>query len=169
MKRFLNNLLIILLTGNLLAACTGAATPTAPTVVPTDGILAPTNTATLALSDPSISAPLPNTYDYYFRYFVDPKYGEFWNMLDTIDHKPVGDMPKAWPWKSAYHSFEHALVGYITSQQLESQPVTLYYAFVTPAAPESIHSFYLSAAQKTSETSNVQGTTDYKVTFTGVQ
>jgi hypothetical protein len=42
-------------------------------------------------------------------------------------------LPKQWQWKNAYHSFEHALVGYIVAQQLQGEPVTLYYAF--PADP----------------------------------
>jgi hypothetical protein len=38
-------------------------------------------------------------------------------------------MPKTWKWKNAYHSLEHALVGYISSQQIHGEPVTLYFAF----------------------------------------
>jgi len=125
-------------------------------------------TATLALRDPSLETYLPQTYDYYFRYFVDPQYGEVWNTVNAITHKPIGDMPKAWPWKSAYHSFEHTLVGYITSQQLESQPVTLYYAFVAPPSPADVQPYFFSAAQQKIETVTYQGMTVYKVTFTGV-
>ena len=42
---------------------------------------------------------------------------------------PSDMSPKQWEWKNAYHSFEHALVGYIVAQQLNDKPVTLYYAF----------------------------------------
>jgi len=125
--------------------------------------------ATLALTDPSFAVYLPQTYDYYFRYFVDSKSGEVWTTVNANTHKSLGDMPKSWPWKSAYHSFEHALVGYITAQQLESQPVTLYYAFVAPPSSADIHPYYFTASQETSETVNNQGTTIYKVTFTGVR
>lgn len=125
-------------------------------------------TATLALSDPSLEAYLPQTYDYYFKYFVDPQNGEVWTTVNAITHKPVGGMPKAWPWKSAYHSFEHALVGYITTQQIESQPVTLYYAFVAPPTSADIHPYFFSAAQQSSETTNEQGIKVYKVTFMGI-
>ena len=125
-------------------------------------------TATLALSDPSLAAYLPQTYDYYFRHFIDPQYGGVWTTVNATTQKPEGGMPKAWPWKSAYHSFEHALVGYITSQQLESSPVTLYYAFVAPPAPADIHPYFFSAEQETTETTTDQGITVYKITFTGV-
>jgi mannose/cellobiose epimerase-like protein (N-acyl-D-glucosamine 2-epimerase family) len=126
-------------------------------------------TATLALGDPTLTAYLPFTYDYYFQYFVDHQYGEVWTTVNAITHEPEGNMMKAWPWKSAYHSFEHTLVGYLTSQQFASQPATLYYAFVAPPSPEDIHPYFFSAAQETSETVNEQGTTVYKVTFTGIQ
>jgi hypothetical protein len=125
--------------------------------------------ATMALTDPSFIKYLPPTYDFYFRYFVDPQYGEVWNTVNAKTHQSVGGMPKAWPWKSAYHSFQHALIGYITAQQIASQPVTLYYAFVAPPAPATIHPYFFYAAQETSETLNNQGTKVYKVTFTGVR
>jgi len=125
--------------------------------------------ATLAMTDPSYAAYLPQTYDYYFRYFVDPQYGEVWTTVNALTHKSLGDMPKAWPWKSAYHSYEHALVGYITSQQLAAQPATLYYAFITQPKLADVHPYYFNASQQTSETINDQGMTFYKVTFTGIR
>ncbi len=88
--------------------------------------------------------------------------------MNAITNKPVGSMPKALSWKSAYHSFEHALVGYFTSQQLVSKPVTLYYAFVAPPAPADIHPYFFGAAHETAETTTDQGITVYKITFTGV-
>ena len=84
---------------------------------------------TLALSDPKFVQYLPRAYDYWFTHFVDKDFGEVWNSVDGRTHAPVRQAPKQWEWKNAYHSFEHALVGYIVGQQLNDRPITLYYAF----------------------------------------
>ena len=85
---------------------------------------------TFALQDEDIAAYLPYTAEYFFQYFVDHEYGEIWTMVDGKTNQPkAGSLPKAWPWKSAYHSFEHAMIGYITGAQLAGEQVTLYYAF----------------------------------------
>lgn len=73
--------------------------------------------ATLAAGDPTFAQPLRRTYDYWFTHFVDKVYGEVWNTVDGRTHAPMRELPKQWPWKTAYHSFEHALVGYIVAQQ----------------------------------------------------
>jgi mannose/cellobiose epimerase-like protein (N-acyl-D-glucosamine 2-epimerase family) len=96
------------------------------------------------LQDPALAAYLPQTADYYFRYFVDHEYGEVWTNVDASTNGPKeGSLPKAWPWKNAYHSFEHALLGYITAQQMNGQPVTLYYAFEEAPAESTIQPYFL--------------------------
>ena len=99
---------------------------------------------TLALSDVAAGQDLPQTNDYWFRHFVDPQYGEVWNGVNYDKNTPQRDMPKSWQWKSAYHDFEHALVGYITSQWLHSQPVTLHYAFGGDVDQNTIHPYFFS-------------------------
>src|SRR5262249_13909359 len=79
-----------------------------------------------------------------FRKFVDPVYGEVWNSVDGRTHMPIRVRPKQWQWKNAYHSFEHALVGYITSQQLDRNLVTLYYAFPDDTTPNFVQPYYFS-------------------------
>jgi len=101
--------------------------------------------ATLALADMRAGRYLPRTNDYWFRYFVDRQHGEVWNGVNYGTNAPQRDFPKAWAWKNAYHSFEHALVGYITAQQLHRQPVKLHYAFVRDVGTESIRPYYFSA------------------------
>ena len=66
---------------------------------------------------------LPQSTADYFDKFVDPKYGEVWTALNP-DGTPKTDMPKAWHWKAAYHTFEHTLVGYITAQGMRRLPAT---------------------------------------------
>ena len=94
---------------------------------------------TLALSDVAAGQYLPQTAAYWFNYFVDHQYGEVWNGLNYPANTPQKSYPKAWQWKNAYHDFEHTLVGYITSQWLLGQPVTLHYAFTNPVDQTTIH------------------------------
>ncbi|MCX6611739.1 MAG: hypothetical protein NTW74_12915, partial [Acidobacteria bacterium] len=85
--------------------------------------------ATMAINNKDTAKYLESTYTYWFDKFVDPTYGEVWTtVLNATGKPPVDDLHKQWPWKNGYHSLEHALVGYITSQQFNNQPVTLYYA-----------------------------------------
>lgn len=125
---------------------------------------------TLALRDPSFAQYLPSTYDYWFRYFVDPVYGEVWNGLDGKTNAPQRQLPKQWQWKNAYHSFEHALVSYIVTSQLEGSPVTLYYAFQTDPPVDAIRPYYFYGTVQGLQASNdSRGRKITKVTFTDVQ
>jgi len=82
---------------------------------------------------------LPRTYDYWFTNFVDPAFGDVWTtVLAATNRPPAEDLPKQWPWKNGYHSFEHALAGYITSRQLQGESVSFYYAH----PPQDIRPYY---------------------------
>jgi mannose/cellobiose epimerase-like protein (N-acyl-D-glucosamine 2-epimerase family) len=125
--------------------------------------------ATLALRDPSFRRYLPTAYDYWFRHFVDPVYGEVWNGVDGKTHAPMRRLPKHWKWKSAYHSFEHALVGYIVAQQLRGEPVTLYYAFSGDPPATSAQPYYFSGTIAGIEpVADDQGRQTQKITFSNV-
>jgi mannose/cellobiose epimerase-like protein (N-acyl-D-glucosamine 2-epimerase family) len=100
--------------------------------------------ASLALAKPEAARYLPATYDYWQRYFVDPQYGEVWTELDGRTNQPKTELPKAWPWKNAYHSTEHALVAYITTAQLQNKPVTLWFAFKQTPGAEAIRPYFFN-------------------------
>lgn len=86
--------------------------------------------ASIVLQDPSVTAYLSQTYNYWLKYFVDREHGEVWSTLDANTNKSkAGSVPKQWIWKNGYHSLEHTLVAYITTQQIENKPIVLYYAF----------------------------------------
>ena len=122
---------------------------------------------TLALDDVNLGRYLPQTADYWFKYFVDPQYGEVWNGVNYGVNTPQRDYPKAWAWKSAYHSFEHALVGYITAQYLRGQPAKLHYAFQKPVDQALIHPYYFpGTAQAIDRTADAAGNEYQTVTFT---
>ena len=122
----------------------------------------------LALGDLSAGRYLPQTADYWFKYFVDPLYGEVWNGVNYGTNTPQRDYPKAWAWKSAYHSFEHALVGYITAQYLHGQPVKLHYAFQKPVDQAFIHPYYFPGTYQSMEvTRDGAGNSYQTVSFAG--
>jgi hypothetical protein len=83
--------------------------------------------ATLALQDPAYARYLPRTYAYWLKYMVDHEHHEIFGGVNGETNQPYGG-PKIHQWKSGYHSAEHALVSYLTSQALNGQPVTLYFA-----------------------------------------
>jgi mannose/cellobiose epimerase-like protein (N-acyl-D-glucosamine 2-epimerase family) len=124
---------------------------------------------TLALADPKYTYYLSKTYEYWFNHFVDKEYGEVWETVDGNTHAPIRQRPKQSAWKNAYHTFEHALVGYIVAQGLHAKPVTLYYAFPNDALPKFVQPYFYSGKiaaielQRDSQERRVQ-----KVTFSDV-
>src|SRR5260370_4718789 len=65
-------------------------------------------TGTLALRDPTFVQYLPRTYDYWFRQFCDPVYGEAWNGVDGRTPAALRRVPEKLPWKKREQSFGHA-------------------------------------------------------------
>ena len=131
--------------------------------------------ATLALVDPIFARVLPRTYDYWFTHMVDKEHGGVWHMVKAEDNQPDRSMPKQHSWKNAFHVFEHALVGYITSEQLHDEPTTLHYAFSGEVANETVHPYlYFGEIVKREPGAAfthpaLQGFTATKVTFNAVR
>ena len=121
---------------------------------------------TLALSDVAAGSYLPQTTAYWFNYCVDHQYGEVWNGVNYPANTPQQSYPKSWQWKNAYHDFEHVLVGYITSQWLLGQPVTLHYAFTQAVDSSTIHPYYFSSnVASLTVSQDSQGNSYQAVTF----
>jgi len=72
----------------------------------------------------------------------------------AADGAPSGG-PKVHPWKSGYHSAEHALVAYLTGQALRGEPATLYYALAEPTIP--VRPYFFSGRVVSSETAPLPG------------
>jgi uncharacterized protein (TIGR03437 family) len=120
----------------------------------------------LALGDVAAGKYLPQTNNYWFKYFVDPQSGEVWNGVNYGSNTPQRDYPKAWQWKNAYHDMEHVLVGYITSQWLHGQPATLHYAFSQTVDQSTIHPYYFSSTiDSLTTTQDASGNSYQAVTF----
>ncbi len=101
--------------------------------------------ATLSLANKSYAKYLPGTYRFWLDHMVDRDHKEMWTWVSP-DGTPASDVPKQFEWKNGFHSFEHALVSYITSQQLKNQPVTLYYAFKDRPQPDMVRPYVFSGA-----------------------
>ena len=96
--------------------------------------------------------------------------GEVWTTVDGKTHLPKTDNPKAWPWKNAYHTMEHALVGYITSQQLHGEPVTLYFNFASPQDDGAVRPYFFSGRIDSKEvTDDSRGGSIQKIIFRDVK
>jgi mannose/cellobiose epimerase-like protein (N-acyl-D-glucosamine 2-epimerase family) len=102
-------------------------------------------TATLSLVDPSYARYLVTTYPYWFKYMVDHTYKGVWHWVNAETNESELKFPKQHSWKNALHTFEHALVGYLTTQQLKGENMTLYYAFKHPSSAAYIHPYFFQA------------------------
>lgn len=123
-----------------------------------------------ATADVELGRFLPQTTDYWFRYFVDHEEGEVWNGVNYPDNTPQKTLPKAFQWKNMYHDFEHVLMGYITSQWLHGEPATLHFAFQQPVDRSVIHPYYLrSEIDSITTTQNGGGMAFQKVVFRAPQ
>jgi hypothetical protein len=123
---------------------------------------------TLALFDGALAKYLSRSYEYWFSHFVDPVYGEVWNGVDGKTGRPLRELPKQWPWKNAYHSFEHALVGYIIAQQFAGKPVMLYYAF-GDSPVGSIQPYYFSGTVQAVESKiDSRGRSVQRISFSNI-
>lgn len=123
---------------------------------------------TLALRDPSFATRLSSSYEYWFQHWVDPKFGEVWNTVDTTTGLSTNAWPKQWPWKNGYHSFEHALVGYITTAALKDNSVPLYFAFESRPDEDLIQPYFFNGTVQSYADLQSGGETIQRVTFSDV-
>jgi mannose/cellobiose epimerase-like protein (N-acyl-D-glucosamine 2-epimerase family) len=120
--------------------------------------------ATLALHDPACARDLVTSYAFWLRYMPDPEGHEVWGWVGA-DGTP-DRVPKIHLWKSGYHSAEHALVAYLTTQALKGQPVVLYFAF--RGSPGDYRPYLFGG--KTERVEAVPGDRPIvRVTFTGLE
>jgi len=122
--------------------------------------------AMLALIDPAYARYLPTTSAYWLDKMVDHQHGGIWHWVDATTNKPDIRYPKEHSWKNAFHSFEHALIGYLTGQQLHGKPAVLYYAFKDAVPPKAeIQPYVFQAKVRSIDVNNGV----YTVTFTDLR
>ncbi|MDJ0730380.1 MAG: AGE family epimerase/isomerase [Crocosphaera sp.] len=135
--------------------------------------------ATFALRDPSYAKYLVTTYPFWLDYMVDHTDGGVWDLLkynpmtDSYDVDPY--TPKQHSWKNAFHSFEHAMIGYLTGQELHDLHSQLYFAFKngipTPKVTD-IRPYTYAAKVKLVETfdaGSIPGYGKQRVTFADIR
>lgn len=123
----------------------------------------------LALRDANYANRLNRSYSYWFNYFVDRSSKEVWTGIQANGNSPLGGFPKAWFWKNAYHSVEHALFGYVTTAQLERRPVVLYYAFQQAPTSGSVRPhFFTGRLDSLTNTPNSTFGQIYKASFSNI-
>jgi mannose/cellobiose epimerase-like protein (N-acyl-D-glucosamine 2-epimerase family) len=101
--------------------------------------------ATLSMRDSSYVRYLIPAYRYWFFEFVDQQNKGVWHGLTGAPDQVGKPMfLKAHLWKNGFHEFEHALVGYITSQAVRGAPVRLYYAFEKKLTAAKIQPYFFA-------------------------
>lgn len=126
--------------------------------------------AIFGLQRASLSTYLPKTYSFWFKNFVDHQHGEVWHMVDKDGR--TDRYPKAHLWKSGFHSAEHCLIGYITSQAARGKPVELYFAFRPRELPIVLPYYFhaeTSAPSERKPSPELNGLEKVRVVFTGVK
>ena len=88
---------------------------------------------TQALSDRRWAKDLDLSAAFWLEHMVDHQHHEVWPGVSAKGEVAPGSL-KIHLWKSGYHSAEHALVGYLTSRELERKPATLFFALADPKA-----------------------------------
>ncbi|MCK6684465.1 MAG: hypothetical protein L6R30_18845 [Thermoanaerobaculia bacterium] len=104
--------------------------------------------ATLALEDRAFTGYLEKTAGCWFEVLVDPEHGEVWGSASPYDASKK--RWKAHLWKNGYHSAEHALVMYLTAQELHGKPGTLHFAFGT-GREETLRPYFFSGEGKVTD------------------
>jgi mannose/cellobiose epimerase-like protein (N-acyl-D-glucosamine 2-epimerase family) len=123
---------------------------------------------TMALVDHQWVKDLDITTTFWMDKMVDHQNHEVWGEVSGKGEVALNSL-KIHQWKNGFHSAEHALVGYITSQALDRKPVTLYFAvrdrniFVKP--------YLFSGKTNTiqfSKLAGMMGLSRMKVKFSGI-
>jgi len=121
-------------------------------------------TATLSLIDPSYARYIGTTYKDWFKNMVDHKNHGIWHMVSE-NNIPDSTYPKQHIWKNAFHTFEHTLIGYVTSERLKGNDFVLHYAFKNEKDTAYIHPYFYSGKVQDIAPQTNESNTVYSVTF----
>lgn len=116
--------------------------------------------ATLALTDRRYTGYLEKTYACWLERLVDRENGEVWSWVDLDD--PARRGAKQHLWKNGYHSAEHALVSYLTAQELHARPATLHFAFAATPPRTGLRPYFFEGEPVSVEESRLESRPDLK-------
>jgi mannose/cellobiose epimerase-like protein (N-acyl-D-glucosamine 2-epimerase family) len=112
---------------------------------------------------------IPKTNDFWLKHMVDPRYGEVWDEVTLPDY--ASRLPKVHLWKNGFHTAERALIGYIATGAIRSEPTVLYYAFQGCKLPADLRPYYYDgrvASHVETALPDMPGFCQAKVIFTGI-
>ncbi|NAW68931.1 N-acylglucosamine 2-epimerase [Vibrio sp. V27_P1S3P104] len=115
---------------------------------------------TLSLLEDQVKPVLQSTAKAFMQVWVDDQYGG------------VGLNPKstkAFHWGNGYHQFEHALVGYLTAQQLNQRPARLYFAIDDPQSYQLSPYYFQGQIKSQQRLTTVNGLPRWQVEFTAIK
>lgn len=81
----------------------------------------------MVLDRPELRKRLASSWDFWLKNQTAPKGGEVYGWVDQNGIAPPNSL-RIHHWKNGYHSFEHALVSYLTAQALAGKTGRLYFA-----------------------------------------
>ena len=84
--------------------------------------------ASLAIEDPELRDMLSRTQAYWFEKYVDPVDGGIWGVVDIDTGEPDKLYSKHWQWKAGFHSYEHALINYLSAGAIAGTDLDLFFA-----------------------------------------
>lgn len=116
--------------------------------------------ATLALTDRRYTGYLEKTYACWLERLVDRENGEVWSWVDLDD--PARRGAKQHLWKNGYHSAEHALVSYLTAQELHARPATLHFAFAETSTRAGLRPYFFAGEPVRVKESRLESRPDLK-------
>lgn len=83
--------------------------------------------ASLAIEDPELREMVARTQTYWLENFVDPTHAGIWGFVDIATGDPNTTYRKHWEWKAGFHSYEHALISYLTAGAISGDTVDLFF------------------------------------------
>lgn len=125
---------------------------------------------TFGIANHDLLAFIPKTYDFWQKHMVDPRYGEVWDEVALPDFTPR--LPKEHLWKNGFHPAERALIGYIATSAIRSEPAVLYYAFDGCKLPADIRPYYYDGrviSHSATPLPSLPGYCRVQVTFTDIR
>ncbi|WP_159458489.1 AGE family epimerase/isomerase [Roseisalinus antarcticus] len=94
--------------------------------------------ASLAIERPQMRDRLMETQAYWLEHFVDDADGGIWGIVDLASNTPDTGYSKHWEWKAGFHSFEHALISYLSSSARQDGTAELFFARPGGVLPETL-------------------------------
>lgn len=95
-------------------------------------------TAALAISRPDLREMLGQAQRFWLDHYVDGVDGGIWQRVTLADGAPNTQTSKHWEWKAGFHSYEHALMSYLTASAMEGAAAEVFFARADGTLPDRL-------------------------------